>query len=230
MKKKTKCLAAAAILAGGLLWPQPSIPAPGPSPSGIRSWTWTSVSKIHGYYSEGIQAEDTRFLITPEDPHFKEALPGCLAPLPSGQNWGISSPAEQKPTDTAKVISSGSSCSGLNLFFSLKDTETGDLLLVNNFYGDDPLFRRGNGAVRLLRPGIVDPGCHGHHHPILYRSSLRRPPEFDKWPLRNYNRYDVRIGRTNLNQHRKGNIVEIGNYLDFDFLIRFLEGLQKFLW
>lgn len=64
---------------------------------------------------------------------------------------------------------------------------------------------------------------------ILYRSSLRRPPEFDKWPLRNYNRYDVRIGRTNLNQHRKGNIVEIGNYLDFDFLIRFLEGLQKFL-
>ena len=71
----------------------------------------------------------------------------------------------------------------------------------------------------------------GFLHEFMYMPGVpcRRPPEFDKWPLRNYNRYDVRIGRTNLNQHRKGNIVEIGNYLDFDFLIRFLEGLQKFL-
>lgn len=115
MKKKTKCLAAAAILAGGLLaaaiYTRPRTIA--------QRYPFLDLDQciqIHGYYSEGIQAEDTRFLITPEDPHFKEALRLFGSPA-FRTKLGNLLPAEQKPTDTAKVISSGSSCSGLNLFF-----------------------------------------------------------------------------------------------------------------
>ena len=101
MKKKTKCLAAAAILAGGLLaaaiYTRPRTIA--------QRYPFLDLDQciqIHGYYSEGIQAEDTRFLITPEDPHRFESV-----------------------------------------LFPSKDTGTGDLLHVNNFYGDLTLYSDG---------------------------------------------------------------------------------------
>lgn len=115
MKKKTKCLAAAAILAGGLLaaaiYTRPRTIA--------QRYPFLDLDQciqIHGYYSEGIQAEDTRFLITPEDPHFKEALRLFGSPA-FRTKLGNLLPRGTKTHRYSEGDFSGSSCSGLNLFF-----------------------------------------------------------------------------------------------------------------
>ena len=135
MKKKTKCLAAAAILAGGLLaaaiYTRPRTIA--------QRYPFLDLDQciqIHGYYSEGIQAEDTRFLITPEDPHFKEALRLFGSPAFRTKLGNL------LPRRTKTHRYSEGDFQWIVLFrfesvlFPSKDTGTGDLLHVNNFYGD----------------------------------------------------------------------------------------------
>lgn len=142
MKKKTKCLAAAAILAGGLLaaaiYTRPRTIA--------QRYPFLDLDQciqIHGYYSEGIQAEDTRFLITPEDPHFKEALRLFGSPafrtklgnlLPRGTKTHRYSEGDFQWIVLFRFES---------VLFPSKDTGTGDLLHVNNFYGDLTLYSDG---------------------------------------------------------------------------------------
>ena len=135
MKKKTKCLAAAAILAGGLLaaaiYTRPRTIA--------QRYPFLDLDQciqIHGYYSEGIQAEDTRFLITPEDPHFKEALRLFGSPAFRTKLGNL------LPRRTKTHRYSEGDFQWIVLFrfesvlFPSKDTGTGDLLHVNNFYRD----------------------------------------------------------------------------------------------
>ena len=141
MKKKTKCLAAAAILAGGLLaaaiYTRPRTIA--------QRYPFLDLDQciqIHGYYSEGIQAEDTRFLITPEDPHFKEALRLFGSPAFRTKLGNL------LPRRTKTHRYSEGDFQWIVLFrfesvlFPSKDTGTGDLLHVKcGFSGQEPWTR-----------------------------------------------------------------------------------------
>lgn len=141
MKKKTKWLAAS-ILAGGLLaaavYTRPQTIA--------RRYPFLDLdqcAQIHGYYSEGIQAEDTRFLITPEDPHFKEVLRLFGSPafrtklrnlLPRGTKTHRYSEGDFQWSVMLRFE---------NILFPSGDTGTGELLHVDNFYGDLTLHSNG---------------------------------------------------------------------------------------
>jgi len=96
--------------------------------------------QIRGYYNDGTSVEDIPFIVDPEDPHFAEAVELFRSPtfktklrnlFPSGTKTHRYSEGDFKWSVVFRFE---------DVLFSTGDTGSGDLLRIENFFGDLELY------------------------------------------------------------------------------------------